>query len=164
MLTDTAPTAGAMIRLLADTLALMHRVRVAAWSLCAEHEAKAVSELRRDLRQLNRDSIRLASRLVQLRAELPLRFQDLAGVSSLRDDEEPLSTTQLFQRVVEGHSQMLDDIATVRPIVGDQLDAPTIQLLAALENNHRLTSATLERLCLGHMDDVVSNRSPSGRS
>lgn len=88
----------------------------------------------------------IAERIRALGAPAPASYREFATLTSIEEDDEPPSATQMIERLVAAHEQVARTARSIFPIVEDAHDEPTNDLLTQRLLVHEKTAWMLRSL------------------
>lgn len=139
-------TSGGLLRLLADSLVLLFKVRHLSWRVNGDVGRGVRAIVRQDHRALDDATDKIARRILDLGRELAPSYTELVRSSSVDQEIEPRSEMEMIRQVVADHDKILADIDTLAVALPLEKDPKTADLLEHLAQCHRNCRDSLSAL------------------
>lgn len=128
---------GGLLRLLADTIVLLYKVRHLSWLVNGGIADGVRRIVEQDHRSLDDAADKIAKRIIALGRALSPSYQDLIRSSSISQELTVRGEMEMILQIVCDHEQVLADIETLEVTLPLAHDAETAQLLCHLSDCHK---------------------------
>lgn len=142
-------TSGGLLRLLADTVVLLFKIRHLSWRIDGNVGNSVQAIIRQDRRDLDDAVDRIARRILDLGRDLAPNYGELIRSSSVEQERALRSEMDMIRQVVTDHEKILADIETLTVALPLNDDSKTADLLNQLAACHQQSRDNLSGLLRG---------------